>query len=152
MKGLGIQLFLGAAVAISSLTACRAHFPELPPLLRKLPAGGDSQGACPSANERVRQIEERGRANAQASVSQEFPRRLTEAFPPGSGEDRLVAELMTMGFQVLAPCQTDSSIRTAQFDEKPSGVSFPLLAIVYWKVDDHKRVIWTRGSIFYTGP
>lgn len=121
--------------------------PVLPPLLRGATAGGGWLGACPATPDEARE-----RARSPLAISPELDARLRQRFPPGSDEDRLVAELRHEGFGEPSVCQ-DASVRFARFQQRGGGMLwFPMWAAAYWKVDDAGRIVWTRGFVAFTGP
>ncbi len=121
----------------------------LPPLLQKTKAGGGWDSACPPRNEKERKmIEMVGRL----AVSPEVEQRLRDEFPPGSSDDRLVAVLTAQGFKLIEPCETDQTIQRASFFQKGTGIiPYDVNATVYWKIDNQRRVIWTKGFLSYSG-
>jgi hypothetical protein len=82
----------------------------------------------------------------------EFDERLSTMFPRGSDSSQLGEALRKMNFMIEGTCETDASIKFARFDQAGLGnYLFPLTAIVYWKVDSQGKVVWTKGSISFTG-
>jgi hypothetical protein len=121
----------------------------LPPLLRNLESRGGWADACPLSPELAATL---GR-NLNLADTPEFDLRLSREFPNGSSNAHLVATLEQMGFRSIGNCDTDPSIHVERYDQEPLVLGlYPLTATVYWKTDPKKKVLWTRGFIFYTGP
>jgi hypothetical protein len=136
-----------ATTAGLALTGCVAMQgrPELPPLLQHATAGGGWDSACPPANDEERKLVEL----APLRVSPQMQQRLEAAFPEGTHEDLLVAELTSQGFKSGPSCKLDQTIRSASYHHRSSGfLDFAdLWATVFWKVDDRRRIVWTKGIL-----
>jgi hypothetical protein len=117
-------------------------------LLKDVTAGGGWWGACPPETENEAQ-ERQGRPLA---TSPELEQRLAQLFPSGSSERMLLNTLQSQGFKLLPPCKSDHSIHVAAFEQRGGGVlSYPIIANIFWKVDDSNKIIWTKGFVRYTG-
>ena len=142
-----------AGFAIGCITVLGALFagwpgpkPSLPPILRNVTAGGGWWGACPPETPNA----ETARKGRPLAISPELDERLSQAFPPGSSEKRLVDTLQAQGFELLSPCNGDTSIHLAAFNQHGGGVvAYPITANVYWKVDGQGHIMWTRGFVRY---
>ncbi len=130
------------ALAISLLTVFGSR-PALPPLLQGVTAGGGYWGSCPPETKEFAHWEA-----SQPAISPEFNHRLAEAIPIGSNEKHLTEMLSHQGFRMLPACQKDQFIKSAEF-EQHGGLS-PLTAMVFWKIDDLGRIVWTKGFVRYT--
>jgi hypothetical protein len=120
--------------------------PPLPPLLQNVTAGGGWWGACPPDTPNAAAAQE-GRPLA---ISPELDHRLAESFPLGSSETKLLDMLRTEGFELLPPCKVDASIHVAEFTQHGGGVlAYPMTADIYWKVDEHGDILWTKGFVRY---
>jgi hypothetical protein len=140
-------LIAGIAVLAAMFGGCAAPIPPLPPLLKDVTAGGGWWGACPAESAE----EARSREGRPMALSPELQERLAQAFPPGSEEVRLLGYLRQQGFDLLSPCNSDRSVRVAAFSQHGGGpLSYPLIANVYWKVDEKGKIAWTRGFIRFT--
>ncbi len=135
----------GAFVLIACVASLDAQFtrakPPLPPLLRGLTAGG--AWPCPGVGDAPK-----------TSNPTEFDKRLAHEFPSGSRESSLLGTLAALGFQPSSPpCGKDASIRMSRFTQSGGGgLSFPMTAFVFWKVDRHGDVLWVTGDVGFTGP
>jgi hypothetical protein len=84
--------------------------------------------------------------------SPELEQRLRDQFPPGSDDARLIAALTSRGFKMDAPCKNDSTVQRASFYQKRTGIITTYAgAVVYWKIDDQHRIVWTKGYVSYGG-
>jgi hypothetical protein len=117
-----------------------------PPLLRHVTARGGWIGACPPEVASEAQLQ----ASQPLAISPELDKRLTQSFPPGTSEDRLVKPLTEQGFRLLPSCRNDPSIRVAAFDGYAGGI-FNTWASVYWKVDSGSAIVWTKGFVAFDG-
>jgi hypothetical protein len=139
------------AIAIVLLIGTYIYWLEspssLPPLLRNLEATGGWTDACP--------VPEALRDVLPIADTPEFNRRLSREFPAGSMEGHLITTLEQIGFKMIGGCKDDPTIHIARFDQTVSTLDLfptPLTAMVYWKTDARKNVVWTKGFIAYTGP
>lgn len=131
-------------IAVLNILGWNGSHPRLPPLLRKVTDGGGYSGplaACP--------YRPAGLENLPLALSPELTERLQQEFPAGSSGGHLGEVLSQMGFSLLPPCNDDPSIGRAEF--KQSGGPYPLSAWVFWKVDDHGTIVWTKGVVRYIG-
>lgn len=88
----------------------------------------------------------------QLAVSPEVEQRLRDQFPPGSDDQRLISSLTAQGFSLVKPCETDQTIQRASFFQKGTGIlPYDIFASVYWKIDDQRHIIWTKGFVSYSG-
>lgn len=80
--------------------------------------------------------------------------KVDRTFPPGTPQEHVNESLTAQGFKVEPPCSTDQSVRYATFIQSGGGLygPYPAYAVVTWKVDAQGRVMWTSGSVAYTGP
>ncbi len=80
--------------------------------------------------------------------------RLARLFPPGTPEQDLVLALQQQGFRLSAPCESDTQIHRAVFNQSGGGLfgPFPVFADVVWKVDELGHIVWTKAFVAYTGP
>jgi hypothetical protein len=139
---------IGGVGVFAAISGWPGSKPSLPPLLRNVTAGGGWWGACPPETPEYSQE----RAGRPLAVSPELDLRLAEQFPAGSSERRLVDALRTQGFELMAPCKNEQSIRVAAFVQHGGGLlSYPITANVYWKVDQSGNIVWTKGFVRYTG-
>jgi len=130
-------LVILAALSIWAVVACEE---QLPPPLRGTTTPGGRGDACPHQDD-----------HEVLALSPELNQRLSDEFPPGSREDRLIATLTEQGFTIDSgrgddvACKNDKSIRGAGF--------YRVLWIgtksadVYWKTDRHGILLWTKGFI-----
>jgi hypothetical protein len=120
----------------------------LPPLLQNATVVGGWSSACPPRNDNERRMIE----TLKLAVSPEVERRLQERFPPGSGDDRLIAELLKQGFVLDGPCETNHTINRAHFFQKGIGsLPYDTSATVYWKIDEQHHIVWTKGFLAHSG-
>jgi hypothetical protein len=137
-----------AALAVPScvLAGCAGPDPATPPLLANVSAGGGLWGACPARSSDEARVQE-GRPSA---ISPELQKRLEENFPPGTAQTKLVDTLQSQGFKLLSSCSGDPSIRIARFTRQGGGLTdLPMTAEVYWKVNEAKEIVWTKGFVRY---
>ena len=81
--------------------------------------------------------------------------RLDREFPPGTAEEKLLTSLREQGFQVMAPCDGDTTIYCAVFAQKGGGGlwgPYPIFATIAWKIDSLGRIVWSKANVSYTGP
>lgn len=80
--------------------------------------------------------------------------RVEQAFPAGTQQENVTKSLIAQGFKVEPPCSTDRSVRYATFIQSGGGFygPYPAYAVITWKVDAQGHVVWTSGSVAYTGP
>lgn len=92
------------------------------------------------------------RGTMNLAISPEFDARLTRGFPAGTTEAILIEALTSQGFKVLKPCRSDPSIRIASFRQEGGGLLvYPMMATVYWKVNEANTIEWTKGFVVFTG-
>ncbi|MFY9260561.1 MAG: hypothetical protein WAO71_08650 [Gallionella sp.] len=121
----------------------------LPPLLKKATAGSGWSSACPPKNEKERQMIE---SSGKLAVSPQVEQRLRDEFPSGSNDELLIAALLAQNFKLGKPCDTDPTIQRASFFQKGTGLlPYSTIATVYWKVDEQRRIVWTKGFVSYSG-
>ena len=121
--------------------------PPTPPLLENArAAGGWWSGGCPPKDEFEKASEE--------AKSPEVEDRLRMQFPPGTPANLLRSALLLQGFSFIDDCPNDLSIKRATFQQNGGGFfgPYPAFAIVAWKIDGEDRIIWTKGTVAYTGP
>jgi hypothetical protein len=91
-------------------------------------------------------------ARSPEALSPELNQRLRQQFPAGSSGDRLAQTLTVQGFQGLAACEADPSIRRAQFRGRTGDPIVPeVFSVVAWKEDAKGGIVWTKGLVAYTG-
>lgn len=149
LRVLLIGCVIGAGfVLVVKLVEWSGPKPPRPPLLRNVSAGGGWWGACPPESEE----EAREREGRPLAISPELDRRLSQSFPPGSSETKLVATLRSQGFELMSACKSDPSIHVALFMQHGHGLlSYAMTANVYWKVDQANNIQWTKGFVRYVG-
>lgn len=144
------RLALLISLIISLLGCAESQLPEmpLPALIQNAKAGGGWASACPPRNETERKMMD----GLRLAVSPDMERRLQAEFPPGSSEDNLIQSLVTQGFKLSAPCDTDLTIHTATFFRKGRGIlTYDIASTVYWKTDSQNQIVWTKGFLSYSG-
>ena len=132
-------------VCLTALVGC--SWTSLPPLLEGARAGGFNPACLPRADwDRTA----RGR-DGRLIVPLEIDERLEKMFPPGTRNEAVIAELQRQEFVVGQPCREDSRVQTAIF--RKNGIGLPVYgahAVVYWRLDSHGNVEWTKGWIDYS--
>jgi hypothetical protein len=87
------------------------------------------------------------------AISPNVTERLQIQFPAGSPSVRLEQELQDQGFERLPPCESDASIHRAAFHQTGGhAFSYPIDAIVAWKVTGDGRIVWSKAHVYFTGP
>ena len=105
-------------------------------------AASGSLGACPAESE--------WDANEPLALSPELNKRLGDEFPVGQSEQLLTQTLVKQGFELRPACLKDSSIRSARFVQRSGGSFYwPIDASVYWKIDEARKIVWTKGFVMY---
>jgi hypothetical protein len=138
--------FIGGTVVLVIFGGWFGPKPPLPALLRNVTAGGGWWGACPPDTEQ----EAREQLGHTLALSPELNQRLVQSFPSGSSEKRLSDALSAQGFELLPSCKNDSSIRVAAFNQHGGGLFLPpIVANVFWKVDEAGNIVWTKGFVRY---
>ena len=128
--------------------------PPLPPLLQGLGGSGGSTTVCPPASEQEAASRRRFPVSP-IGWSPELGLRLERQFLPGSDAEVMTAELQKLGFTMAGSCKGDPSIRHAFFDQhggfplRPGGL--PMVANVWWQVDETDHLIWVKGMVAYDG-
>ena len=114
-------------------------------LLNARSTGGWWDGGCP-AGETDQTLTEGRSPQIEDSLRREFP--------PGSSQQALTRSLVTEGFKLDRPCDSDPSVLRATFQQSGGGLRgpYPAYATVAWKADRAGRLIWTKGNIEFTGP
>jgi hypothetical protein len=84
-------------------------------------------------------------AGQRIGVSPEFDRRVSQQFPPGTPEVVLIDTMKSQGFQIAGTCKSDHSIKQTTFDSARTH------AVLYWKADETKKIIWSKGFVSYRG-
>lgn len=87
------------------------------------------------------------------ALSPELTERLAHQFPTGSDAGQLERSLLSQGFRVIrAPCPTAPAIHLAEFRQTGGGFfAYPIFAQVAWEQNDAGRLVWTKGSVTFTG-
>ena len=124
--------------AIVTLTALGACYHQ-PPLIEDATIDNNPISVCPTLTSESR---------ARSGLSPVFDGRLRRGFPPGTPETKLVAVLNSQGFQSQPSCTNEPSIHSAQWGQ--GGDRMPMVAVAAWKVDDHSRIVWTRGYLAHS--
>lgn len=142
------------AVALIALAGCvesDSLTPPTLPLLRNVSAaGGWWNAGCPPRGPTEAELYE----PSQEALSPELMQRLTRQFPAGSNANRLEQALREQGFDVDMPCKGLSAIRPGEFRQSGGHLfgSYPIWAQIAWEQDDAGRIIWTKGTVAFTGP
>ena len=143
-------IIVGILVAFPTNGHTQSSDPSLPKLLQNVTATGGYMSACPPSNSTEEMMLKTWKGRL--AISPEFNQRLRDEFPPGSEEKRLIQTLTTQGFMIIGQCDKDPTIWQATFNKKGQGfLRYDTSALVFWKSDVHKRLIWTKGMIFRTG-
>jgi hypothetical protein len=145
-----VALTVAAAAVVTILldvfTVSGQPQPPLPALLRGASARAGFWGACPPTDEA------QAREMATLGLSPEFEQRLSQQFPPGSREDRLLMGLAEQGFETPYPCPNDASVRWSLFKQTGGTYVQPAMqAVAYWKVAADGTIQWTHGFVAFTG-
>lgn len=125
--------------------------PPTPPLLQNVSAaGGWWNGGCPPRDATEAQLFEPSRE----ALSPELMSRLKRQFPAGSDANRLVRSLTEQGFSVHRPCEGLPAIQLGEFRQKGGGFygPYPVWAQIAWEQDSAGRIMWTKGTVAFTGP
>ena len=143
-----LKLFFLIAVFLFAVFVLAIFFwpplPPLPPLLQQISFRGGSIEDCPTDED-----DSPLHFRFSLSISPELEQRLASQFPPGTGEDRLIAVLSEQGFKISTPCGPNNAVRYGEFEQKGGGELNPaIVARVYWKIDDQHRIVWTKGLAF----
>lgn len=147
-----IRRVISSAVAGLLVAACGEPLdPPTPLLLRNVTAhGGWWNGGCPPRDA----AEARLNAASPEALSPELTARLAQQFPVGSDAGLLERTLRDQGFQqVSAPCATAPPIRLAQFRQRGGGFygPYPIFAQIAWEQNGAGRLVWTKGTVAFTG-
>lgn len=122
------------------------HYHNLPKLLEKVGAGGSNP--CPPRSEQERKI----RGIGGEYHPSEIDKRLAVEFPVGASGYEVATTLINQGFNVEGSCESDATIRRANYFQKGKGfLPYDIYAGVYWKLDDKQRIVWIKGSVGYSG-
>ncbi len=78
-----------------------------------------------------------------AVLSERFSARLEQAFPVGSSEEQMLAELQRQGFVILPIASTSESERQAV--RREDNFVCNVAARVYWHTDTGGRIVAIRG-------
>jgi hypothetical protein len=139
-------------VGLLALGGCADQLtPPTPPLLQNASAaGGWWNGGCPPRDATEAQIFEPSRE----ALSPELMERLTRQFPVGSDASRLERNLKEQGFSLRLPCDGLSAVHLGEFRQRGGGLygPYPIFAQIAWEQDDAGRIMWTKGTVSFTGP
>jgi hypothetical protein len=119
---------------------------ERPPLLRFVDSQGGNTYLCPPSNESERIL-----AKYPPALSRALTNRLINEFPAGTEEQVLLDELSREGFQLLPPCKSDSTIKSAHYNNE--GDIFTIYGIngtVWWKVSLKGKIEWAKGVVSFS--
>jgi hypothetical protein len=124
--------------------------PPTPPLLENVKAaGGWWNGGCPPRDATEAELFEPSRE----ALSPQLMERLTRQFPVGSDASRLERGLAEQGFSLRLPCDGLRGIRLGEFRQTGGGfLAYPIWAQIAWEQDDAGRIMWTKGTVSFTGP
>ena len=80
--------------------------------------------------------------------------RLTRLFPNGSDASRLERSLKEQGFRLSSPCSGLPAIHRGEFRQTGGGFygPYPIFAQIVWEQNDMGRIVWSKGTVSYTGP
>lgn len=135
-----------------AVSGCREPLtPSTPPLLEKVTAaGGWWNGGCPPKDK----LEADRWKPSEEALSPELMARLSGQFPVGSPASRLEQNLKQQGFIVRRPCNEIPTIRVGEFRQSGGGLDgpYPIWAQVAWKQDATGKIMWTKGTVAFTGP
>ena len=146
--------FCYLAVAWFALAGCAESdslTPPTPPLLRNVSAtGGWWNAGCPPTDATEARLYE----PSEEALSPELTQRLTRQFPEGSDANRLVQTLKEQGFDFHSPCKGLPAIHLSEFRQSGGQLfgPYPIWAQVVWEQDDAGRIMWTKGTVAFTGP
>jgi len=150
-------VILGAALCVTTVLGMGMFWPALlprypldpptPPLLKGTTGtGGWSTGGCPPDGSFP--------TAGQEARSPELEARLKEQFPAGTPAIDLSRALLAQGFSPIENCPNDASISRVTFRQTGGGLfgPYPAFSLVAWKSDASGKVVWTKGTVAYTGP
>jgi hypothetical protein len=80
--------------------------------------------------------------------------RLARQYPIGSDASRLKRNLEEQGFSLSVPCKGLSAIHRGEFRQRGGGIygPYPIFAQIAWQQDEAGRIMWTKGTVSFTGP
>ena len=80
--------------------------------------------------------------------------RLGREYPVGSDASRLERNLKEQGFSLRLPCDGLSRIHLGEFRQTGGGFydPYPVVAQIVWEQDDTGNILWTKGTVAFTGP
>lgn len=125
--------------------------PSTPPLLDKVTAvGGWWNGGCPPTDALEAELNEPSRE----ALSPELMERLSTQFPAGSPARRLEQSLKEQGFSIKSPCDDLPAIRLGEFRQSGGGFygPYPVWSQIAWEQDTAGKILWTKGTVAFTGP
>jgi len=130
------------AALVIGLLAVWPGDPPTPPLLRGVTAAGGWLGGCPAESE--------WGANGPLALSPELNKRLADEFPAGQSEELLTQALMSQRFELQPDCVKDRSIRSAEFIQRSGSLfHWPVHAWVFWRIDEARKLVWTKGFVTF---
>ena len=88
------------------------------------------------------------------ALSPELMERLARQFPAGSDASQMERILKEQGFSLRLPCDGLSAIRLGEFRQKGGGFNgpYPVFAQIAWEQNNAGRIMWTKGTVSFTGP